>query len=564
VKCGLFRERIVMKRGMHKDLSSSSNQVVVEPDSADEFATAVNENDTERVKSILANLCPTEQAQLLNRVSPDILSKPAKVNKVAIVIMLLRAASPEKIQAMIYAGKYNAFRQAAANGCDRVVKLLLRIIAKTHKQDMIRAFHYMAFSRAAENGYDLVVDLILRSATQDDIWEMIRHDNFHAFNWAIRNGHTLVVEMLLAAVSWEQRQAMIRARNFLAFRSAAEYSNVEIVKLLLKEVDPKHKQEMIMADNFGAFRAAAASGHIGTMKVLLQEIDAAQKQAMIEYDNFAVFRAAARSGQAKAVELLLQEVAPENKQKMICALKFEAFKSAARCGRTAIVELLLREVANEHRRNMLVNDGFNTYLWAATNGHIPVMELLMRALSPEDKLDMVKANNFHLFCSIAAALGQTKMVDLFLREVEDYDKCKQEMIKAALVSTTLKVCRSTLPLLLAYADPKEVSINEYIGQCSNPKDVPNKIDAFKQLITYQMNFGCEEILSQRVMLMLVCRKPSNICNVLPTAVFTHVCTFLGIPFQFSAPNVKQPEMQPVGFSSKLDRDNEERSHDGLF
>ncbi|GEM_PF-3293480 len=229
-----------------------------------------------------------------------------------------------------------AFLFAASNGHLKVIQELARL-APTRVQDMIEAESFGAFREAASSGHLGVIQELARLAPTRRVREMIEAWSFWAFRKAARNGHLEVMkELMRLAPTCVQR--MITAESFGAFREAAENGHLGVMNELMR-LAPTCVQDMIAAESFGAFRAAAMNGHLGVVSELAH-LAPTRVQEMIAARSFCAFEGAAMNGHLEVVSELAR-LAPTRVQEMIASGYFEALRSVVLNEHTSLINKLL-------------------------------------------------------------------------------------------------------------------------------------------------------------------------------------------------------------------------------
>ena len=334
----------------------------------------------------------------------------------------------DKVDAMIEADDFHAFRSAAQKGCLSVLNRLVELTKNPDKlEEMIKADKFYAFLSAAENGHLLVLNRLVELTNDlDKVDAMIGADSFYAFRYAAQNGHLLVLDRLVELTKEPSKiEAMIKADNFYAFRCAAEEGHLLVLDRLVKLTkEPSKLEEMINADNFHAFLSAAQNGHLSVLNRLIELTeDAGKVEEMIEADYFFAFRAAAQNGHVLVLNRLIELTGdPDKVFAMIESDEFSAFRSAAENGHLLVLDRLVDELTEDPAKvsAMVQADHFDAFCLAAKNGHLLVLNRLVELTNEQDK---VSANDYYFYAFRSAAEnGHLLVLNRLIELTEDPDK----------------------------------------------------------------------------------------------------------------------------------------------
>jgi len=203
-------------------------------------------------------------------------------------------------------------------------------------QEMIAANDYEAFRLAARHGHIAILEY-LETRASDKLQVMIASDVYEAFRLAARHGHIASLEYLKTR-ALDKLQVMIAANDYEAFRLAARHGHIAILEYL-ETLAPDKLQVMIASEVYEAFQLAALYGHLAILQHL--EDRAPDKlQDMIAANKYHAFKEAAKYGHL-AILQHLEDRAPDKLQDMIVANKYHAFKEAAKYEHHDVVSYLL-------------------------------------------------------------------------------------------------------------------------------------------------------------------------------------------------------------------------------
>lgn len=255
-------------------------------------------------------------------------------------------------------------------------------------QLMIEANQFLAFRTAAHKGH---VELLkfLEALAPLKLQQMIAAEQYCAFIWGASEGH-LDVLMYLCQKAPEQVEAMIRAEDFSAFRLAAQNGHLHILKFLFKHAAHLF-QEMLAKDNYAIVQDAAAYGQL---EVLVYFVSLAQGSvsAMLSANDFAAFQAASEHGYLDIL-LYFERLAPDLLQAMIAAHDYDAFQGAALNGHMHVLLYLLNKAAHV-RDAMMTASEFQPFQYAAEAGQLEVLEFLAHAL-PQRLHEMISNSEYY-------------------------------------------------------------------------------------------------------------------------------------------------------------------------
>jgi hypothetical protein len=344
-----------------------------------------------------------------------------------------------KVQEMVAAYDYEAFRNAAEKGHLPVINRLIEI-APDKVQEMVAADHYEAFRFAAKNGHFPVINRLIEIAP-DKVQEMVAADHYEAFRKAASYGHLPVINRLQEMVAargygalWQaipngfllfmnrlKVQEMVAAHDYDAFRSAATYGHFPVINRLI-EIAPDKVQEMVGTYDYAAFRSAASYGHLPVINRLI-EIAPDKVQEMVAARDYEAFRNAASYGLLPVINRLI-EIAPDKVQEMVAARDYEAFRNAATRGLLPVINRLI-EIAPDKVQEMVAAWGYDAFRSAATRGHLPVINRLIE-IAPDKVQEMVAAGNYKAFKCVARD-GQLLIMNRLIEIAPDK---VQEMVAA--------------------------------------------------------------------------------------------------------------------------------------
>jgi hypothetical protein len=324
----------------------------------------------------------------LNKNSAYILQNAAS-NGHLHILAYLESKAPDKLQVMIAAGDYGAFRDAAKNGHLHILAYLASK-ARDKLQVMIAAGDYGAFRDAAKNGH-LHILAYLASKARDKLQVMIAAGDYGAFRDAAKNGHLHILAYLESKAP-DKLPAMIAADNYYAFRDAASNGHLHILAYLESKA-PDKLQAMIAAGDYRAFRDAASNGHLHILAYL--ESKAPDKlPAMIAAYDYSAFRDTAINGHLHILEYL-ESKAPDKLQAMIAAYDYYAFRDTAINGHLHILEYLASK-ARDKLQAMIAAGDYGAFRDAAKNGHLHILAYL-ESKAPDKLQVMIAANNYSAF-----------------------------------------------------------------------------------------------------------------------------------------------------------------------
>jgi ankyrin repeat protein len=291
-------------------------------------------------------------------------------------IELIESNTPDKLQDLIAADNFYAFRETASYGHLDVLKYLEKKAPDT-LQDMIAADSFYAFRVAASYGH-LDVLKYLEKKEPDKLQDMIAARNFSAFRVAAIEGYFDVIEYL-AKKAPDTLQNMIAARGFQACQSAAIHGHLDVLKYLVKNVAPDRRQEMITTNNFFAFQWVVAQGHFDILKHLVENVAPDAQQEMIAADGFYAFQSAAAKGHFDVLEYLAEK-APDRLQDMIATEAFAAFRESAKYDHLDVLKFLVKNTAPDTLQDMIAAKHFYALHSAASQNHVQVVHYLLNHL----------------------------------------------------------------------------------------------------------------------------------------------------------------------------------------